>query len=76
MYDISDNLSYIQPARANTRQAERITFTTEIVKYDIYHISPYYTGTGLWNNLPTETQKKESKCEFKKAIRILYGNQV
>ena len=36
MYDISDNRRYVQNPRVHTRQADKITFHTEIVQYDMY----------------------------------------
>ena len=75
MYDISKDPSYVLPLRANTRQADRITFTTEIVKCDTYQKSPFYIGTGLWNKLPADVQKKQSRAEFKTCVRKLYGDR-
>ena len=72
MYDISNNPSYIVTPRANTRQAEKITFKTDIVSYDIYRRSPYYVGCNLWNTLPVTTQKERSRTAFKSEIRKLY----
>ena len=74
MYDISDNPSYVMLPRANTRQADNISFATEIVRYDIYQKSPYYVGSNLWSKLSAEIQKKERRNDFKVAIRNLYGN--
>ena len=76
MYDISKNLSYILPPRANTRQADKLMFVTEIVNYDIYQNSPYYVGTRLWNKLKADVQKKQNRGEFKREIKKLYGTRL
>ena len=76
MYDISTNPSYIQTPRANTRQADKITFVTDIVNYDIYQKSPYYVGTELWNKLPVAVQGKASRAEFKTEIKRMYGHHL
>ena len=76
MYNISSLLAYILPPRANTRQADKITFVTDRVNYDIYQKSPYYVGTVLWNKLPIAVQKKisYSRNEFKKEVKNSYRN--
>ena len=75
MYDISKNPSYVLNSRANTRQARKIVFATEIVKYDIYRKSPYYVGCNLWNTLPAEIQMQQSRGNFKIELRRFYRNQ-
>ena len=69
MYDISNNPSYVLAPRANTRQADKIMFKTEIVKYDIYQRSPHYVGCNLWNKLPADLQNKMSKGDFRTEVR-------
>ena len=75
MYDISDNQLYVLMPRANTRQADKIVFSTEIVKYDIYQRSPYYVGCNLWNTLPVIVQKQQTRDKFKTEVKRFLRNR-
>ena len=74
MYDtcISKNPLYMLAPRANTRQADKIAFVTDIIRYEIYQKSPYYVGCNLWNTLPADIQKMPNLSSFKSEIRKLY----
>ena len=68
MYDLRIDNRYINVPAVNTRQAQKAHFKTDIVQLDLYKRSPYYCGSTLWNNLTIETQKLDSKPNFKSKI--------
>ena len=72
LFDMRTDFRYINPVVANTRQADRITFKTNLVQYDFYKRSPYFIGSSLWNGLPVDLQKSYSKKVFKTGIKALY----
>ena len=74
MYDISDNDNYIQVPRAQTRQAEKTVFSTNIVNYDIYKRSPYFTGAALWSKLPVDVQISQNRKVFISRVKLRYTN--
>ena len=72
MYDLSKNPDLITPPGANTRQAEKVVFKTDIVHLEIYRKSPYYMGTLLWNRLSSELQKQGNKTAYKNDVHRQY----
>ena len=72
MYDLSKNPDLITLPGANTRQAEKVVFKTDIVHLEIYRKSPYYMGTLLWNRLSSELQKQGNKTAYKNDVRRQY----
>ena len=58
----------------NTRNADKITFATEVPNRSVYSNSPYYTGAKLWNDLPKLIQSLETKENFHK-VYIDYMNK-
>ena len=75
MYDISIYESYLSLPLVCTRPAEKTTFKTDIVQYDIYRHSPYNTGCNLWNNLTAEIQNSVSRKDFKTSVQQFYKNR-
>ena len=72
MYDTCCDERYLNVPAVNTRQANKVTFKTEVVHIDVYKNSPYYIGSALWNALHAELQKTESKTSFKAMIHDKY----
>ena len=72
MFDLSKDPNLISLPGANTRQAEKITFNTDIVHLEIYRRSPFYVGTLLWNRLSAELHRQDRNVAYKNEIRRLY----
>ena len=75
MYDLRSDNRYISVQAVNTRQAQKINFKTDLVQLDLHKRSPYYCGSTLWNNLNIETQRLDSKPNFKSKIRESYQRE-
>ena len=56
-----------------TRQGDKYTFHTDIANVGAYTRSPYYTGSRLWNNLPSHIQNVQTKTQFKNEVKSLWG---
>ena len=72
MYIMSQDKTYICVPRRDTRSADKIVFKVPARILPVYEHSPYYQGTKMWNELTSETQKKNNVFAFKKDIKSLF----
>ena len=56
-FEVRDEVRYVNPALGIKRQAQRITFKTDLVQLDICIHYPYFVGSTLWSNLLVDSQK-------------------
>ena len=76
LFDIRGDERYLKVPTVETRQSVKVSFITEVVHMDVYKNSPYYVGSGLWDGLPVELQKMDSKQTFKTNIHGRYLREI
>ena len=52
---------FVKQKVVNTRQAEKIILSTDVIHSSVYAHSPYAIGASLWNKLDADIQKTELK---------------
>ena len=55
--------------RITTRSSGKIKFSSDVTAITRVHNSPLYRGMALWDKLPMDIQKLDSKMDFKRAIK-------
>ena len=74
MYKKSKKVNPITKARS-TRSDGKFLFPVKRPRSNMYAKSPLYRGVQLWDKLPPEVQKLESKQAFKAKIKILFDTK-
>ena len=54
-----------------TRSHYKVKFVSDFTMKTRVQTSPLYRGIGLWDKLPKEIQKLDSKIDFKRAVKNL-----
>ena len=73
MYDLKQLHLYERTRDRETRQGKTYIFQTYIALVGIYTRSPYYVGSKLWNNIPSNIQNTGTKAQFKHELKTLWG---
>ena len=64
-----DATSLSVPSNARiTRSHYKVKFVSDFTMKTRVQTSPLYRGIGIWDKLPKEIQKLDSKIEFKRAV--------
>ena len=71
MYDKSKDLNNIEdiPHGINLRSRKKVKLKTAFSGLTKIHVSPYYRGCCLWNQLPVEIQKAENRYVFQQQVK-------
>ena len=73
MYEMKQQRLYERIGDRVTRQGDKYVFQTDIVNLGVYARSPYYIGSQLWNELPSNIQNARTKAQFKHEVKTLWG---
>ena len=73
MFDVSKKEEYIKRNLIQTRQADKVTLISEIIRCGIYAKSPYKVGCSLWHELDVNIQTIDQKSVYKSQLKDLYG---
>ena len=70
MHKTTKNINNVDPARPlmDLRSRPKVKLKSKFTSVTKVYNSPYYRGTRLWDKLPANLQKEESKIKFKTEV--------